>query len=88
MCSFSLFRFPVLAASIVPIAGKTASPLVGVEVDACHGSAVVQLDSALIGREVASHINAVTTVFNIVSIRFITASGQWENHRYGHKHGH
>jgi hypothetical protein len=62
-------------------------PLVGVEVDACHGSAVVQLDSALIGREVASHINAVTTAFNIVSIRFITTSGQWENHRYGHKHG-
>ncbi|EDN84112.1 hypothetical protein BIFADO_01045 [Bifidobacterium adolescentis L2-32] len=48
----------------------------------------MQLDSALIGREVASHINAVATVLSIVSIRFITASGQWENHCHGHKHGH
>jgi hypothetical protein len=48
----------------------------------------VQLDSALIDSEVASHINAVTTAFNIVNIRFVLASGQRENHRYGHKHGH
>jgi hypothetical protein len=85
---FHYFVSPSLPLAIVPIAGKTASPLVDVEPDACHGPTVVQLDSALIDSEVASHINAVTTTFNIVSIRFVLASGQRENHRYGHKHGH